>query len=192
MCTFSSEANTFRHAPPDLDEILRLNYAGRRNTATNPYSSQDALHSQSALHLSNVSDSNTYPTHRSPPHRSHSRQPRRPRIPAIQQYRQRGHIVDDDRPADRGRGAGQIVRPDQQQQREQLGEARHEQRGRDERRVRVVGDKGAEGPGEFEGEQDADGEVEGDGFERAEGEEEEVLEEDGLGGEEGAGLGSRG
>lgn len=80
----------------------------------------------------------THPTDAGPTHGTDGRQYRRSQNPTLEQNLQRGNVVDNHGPADGRCRAGEIVPPDQQQQGEQLREARDEQRRADDGRVRVA------------------------------------------------------
>ncbi|TPX10496.1 uncharacterized protein E0L32_008546 [Thyridium curvatum] len=90
-------------------------------------------------------------------------------IAAVEQNLERLDVIDHHRPAERPRGRGDVVLPDDHEDGEELGGGAHEQGGRDRVGARVGREDAEEGEGrEGARGEEADGEVEGQGGEGAE------------------------
>ena len=87
---------------------------------------------------SNKDEQNTYPANTRSEYRPHTTEQSGLDITTIEQDLQRRDIVDDDRPRHSARATRKVIIPDQQQERKQLGEARDQQGGADQRRARVM------------------------------------------------------
>lgn len=136
------------HPPPQVQQIASLDHSSSSNTASHPRRSQYTLnnHKSESIRFIRKEKSSTHPSNTSPTNSPNSRQRTRAQHPTLEQNLQRSHIINNNSPADGASTAGQIVPPDQQHEREQLGEARHQQRGADDGRVRVVREQPGQRP----------------------------------------------